>query len=76
MYTVRIRSIRRNLSVPIAYSSPHLGIHVGRTTYLRGGGSWAITKNKITCTANATENKITREKIEQVLSTDHLVRCT
>ena len=54
MYTVRIRSIRRNLSVAIAYSSPHVGIHVGRTTYLRGGGSWAISKNKNTCTANAT----------------------
>ena len=71
MYTVRIR---RNLSVPIAHISPDAGI--GWTTYLRGGGGWAISKNKNTCTANATENKITRKKIEQVLSTDHLVRCT
>ena len=49
MYTVRIR---RNLSVPIAHSSPDPGI--GRTTYLRGRGGWAISKNKNTCTANAT----------------------
>lgn len=49
MYTVRIR---RNLSVPIAHSSPDPGI--GRTTYLRGGEGWAISKNKNTCTANAT----------------------
>jgi len=58
MYTVRIR---QNLSAPIAHSSPDLGI--GRTiTYLRGGGGWAISKNKNTYTANATENKIPREK--------------